>query len=230
MNYFIYKGINSKSFKTLVVQELPPITKPPVRYSQTEIDGKDGDVIEILGYKSYDKQISIGLKNLTEIDKIIQWLSGNGEIIFSNELDKFYNAQILEQIDFTRLLRFRIATIKVHIKPYKYSNSEGIETTDTTDETSITITNNGNVTSKPKITLTGTGIINITCNNKELKFTFDNNGQATFDSEKEDVSYANNLLNRNMIGEFIELLEGNNEITWTETITKWEVQNKSRWI
>src|SRR5574344_284621 len=144
MNYFIYKGINSKSFKTLVVQELPPITKPPVRYS------------------------------LTEIDKIIQWLSGNGEIIFSNELDKFYNAQILEQIDFTRLLRFRIATIKVHIKPYKYSNSEGIETTETTDETSITITNNGNVTSKPKITLTGTGIINITCNNKELKFTFDN--------------------------------------------------------
>src|SRR5574344_719721 len=185
MNYFIYKGINSKSFKTLVVQELPPITKPPVRYS------------------------------LTEIDKIIQWLSGNGEIIFSNELDKFYNAQILEQIDFTRLLRFRIATIKVHIKPYKYSNSEGIETTETTDETSITITNNGNVTSKPKITF----------NNKELKFTFDNNGQATFDSEKEDVSYANNLLNRNMIGEFIELLEGNNEITWTGTITKWEVQN-----
>ena len=39
MNYFIYKGINSNTFNSLVVQELPAITKPPIKYQTTTIDG-----------------------------------------------------------------------------------------------------------------------------------------------------------------------------------------------
>lgn len=230
MNYFIYKGRNSKSFNSLIVQELPPITKPPVKYNSTTIDGLDGDIIEVLGYKSYNKEISIGIKNISEIDEIIEWLTGNGELILSNEEDKYYNAQIIEQIDFERLVRFRTAKIKFHIQPYKYSASEGIKTEETSSKKELVITNNGNTISKPIITLTGSGEINITYNNKEIKFKFDENGIATFDSEKQEVSHSEVLLNRNMIGDFIELNKGNNKFTWTGTITKWEIQKKSRWI
>lgn len=230
MNYFIYKGINSNTFSSLVVQELPPITKPPVKYNATTIDGLDGDIIETLGYKSYDKEISIGLKNITQIDQIIEWLTGNGELIMSNESDKYYNAQIIEQIDFERLVRFRTAKVIFHVQPYKYSETEGIETENTASVHELTIVNNGNTIAKPIITLTGSGSIDITYNNKEIIFTFDSNGKATFDSEKEDVSNQEVLLNRNMIGNFIELNKGSNRFTWTGTITKWEIQKRSRWI
>ena len=230
MNYFIYKGKNSNTFNSLVVQELPPITKPPVKYNITTIDGVDGDIVETLGYKSYDKEISIGVKNDTEINDIIEWLTGNGELILSNESDKYYKAQIIEQVNFDRLVRFRTAKVKFHVQPYKYSATEGIETKIPGSGTSATIYNNGNTIAKPIITLTGSGTINIQYNNKELIFTFDSNGKATFDSEKQDVSNADILLNRNMIGDFIELKKGGNHFTWTGTITKWEIQNKSRWI
>ena len=199
MNYFIYKGINSNTFNSLVVQELPAITKPPIKYQTTTIDGRDGDITETLGYKAYDKEISIGLKNMSELDSIIEWLTGNGELTLSNEPDKYYNAQILNQINFDRLVRFRTAKIKFHVQPFKYSNNEERE-------------------------------IEITYNNKEIKFIFDEQGKATFDSEKEDVSSNEILLNRNMIGDFITLKQGDNVFTWTGTITKWEIQKKSRWI
>lgn len=230
MNYFIYKGKNSKEFNSLVVQELPPITKPPIKYSATTIDGLDGDIIETLGYKAYDKEISIGLKNTSEIDEIIEWLTGHGELILSNESDKYYNAQTIQQIDFDRLVRFRTAKIKFHVQPYKYSEIEGIDTENTSSVQTITITNNGNTTSKPIITLTGSGEIDINYNNKEIKFTFDESGIATFDSEKQEVSHAEILLNRNMIGDFIELNKGDNTFSWTGEITKWEIQKRSRWI
>ena len=230
MNYFIYKGINSNTFSSLVVQELPAITKPPIKYQTTTIDGRDGDIVEALGYKAYDKEISIGIKNMSEIDDIIEWLTGNGELTLSNEPDKYYNAQILNSIDFDRLVRFRTAKIKFHVQPFKYSNNEAIDTENTTGLQTLTIRNNGNTISKPIITLEGTGEIDITYNNKEIIFTFDEQGKATFDSEKEDVSCNEILLNRNMIGDFITLNKGNNVFTWTGTITKWEIQKKSRWI
>ena len=230
MNYFIYKGINSNTFNSLVVQELPAITKPPIKYQTTTIDGRDGDITETLGYKAYDKEISIGLKNMSELDSIIEWLTGNGELTLSNEPDKYYNAQILNQINFDRLVRFRTAKIKFHVQPFKYSNNEEIDTEDTTGLQTLTIRNNGNTISKPIITLEGSGEIEITYNNKEIKFIFDEQGKATFDSEKEDVSSNEILLNRNMIGDFITLKQGDNVCTWTGTITKWEIQKKSRWI
>lgn len=231
MNYFIYKGINSKSFNTLVVQELPPITKPQLRYNVSEIDGVDGDVIETLGYKSYDKEITIGIKNTNEINDIIKWLTGNGELTLSNEPDKYYKVNILNEINFERLVRFRTAKIKFHVQPFKYSLTEGIQRIEVQEnQKSITIINNGNTISKPIIALSGEGTINITYNNKELRFTFDENKTAIFDSAKQDVYYQNTLLNRNMIGDFIELNAGKNIINWSGIITRWEIENKSRWI
>lgn len=231
MNYFIYKGINSKSFNTLVVQELPPITKPQLRYNVSEIDGVDGDVIETLGYKSYDKEITIGIKNTNEINDIIKWLTGNGELTLSNEPDKYYKVNILNEINFERLVRFRTAKVKFHVQPFKYSLTEGIQRIAVQEsQKSITIINNGNTISKPVIALSGEGTINITYNNKELRFTFDENKTAIFDSAKQDVYYQNTLLNRNMIGDFIELNVGENIINWSGTITRWEIENKSRWI
>ena len=124
MNKLIWKGIDSSKIKGLLICELPPITKPKMRVQETIIDGVDGSIIEELGYESYDKSIKIGLTYGFDIDEVIKYFSGEGEVIFSNEPDKYYKAKIINRIDYERLLRFKEAVVKFIVQPFKYEYQE----------------------------------------------------------------------------------------------------------
>ena len=121
MNYVILNGVKSTTIKGLLIQSLPPISKPLMRSSIEEIDGRDGDIVTKLGYSAYDKQMSIGLFGDYNVDEVIQFFDSEGTVIFSNEPDKFYNYQILEQIDLERLINFKTATVTFHVQPFKWS-------------------------------------------------------------------------------------------------------------
>lgn len=120
INYIELNGEKSTNVKGLIIQSLPPITKPKMRTSNATIDGRDGDIVTKLGYAAYDKQLSIGLHGDFDIDDAIAFFDSEGEVVFGNEPDKYYRYQILEQIDFERLVRFRTAKVKMHVQPFKH--------------------------------------------------------------------------------------------------------------
>lgn len=120
INYVELNGEKSTSVKGLIIQSLPPISKPKMLTSIETIDGRDGDVVTKLGYSAYDKQLSIGLHGDFDIDDAISFFDSEGEVVFGNEPDKYYRYQILDQIDFERLIRFRTAEVKLHVQPFKY--------------------------------------------------------------------------------------------------------------
>lgn len=120
INYIELNGEKSTSVKGLIIQSLPPITKPKMLTSIETIDGRDGDIVTKLGYSAYDRQVSIGLHGDFDIDDAIAFLDSEGEVVFGNEPDKYYRYQILDQIDFERLVRFRTAKVKMHVQPFKY--------------------------------------------------------------------------------------------------------------
>lgn len=124
LNEIILNGISSNTLQGLLIQSLPPISKPLMRSKKEEIDGRDGDIITPLGYSSYDKTFSIGLSYNYDINAIIKFFDSEGTVTFSNEPDKYYNYRILEQIDFEKLLRFKTATVTMHVQPFKYPTSE----------------------------------------------------------------------------------------------------------
>lgn len=124
LNEIILNGTSSNTLQGLLIQSLPPISKTMMRSKKEEIDGRDGDIITPLGYSSYDKTFSIGLSYNYDINAIIKFFDSEGTVTFSNEPDKYYNYQILEQIDFERLLRFKTATVTMHVQPFKYPTSE----------------------------------------------------------------------------------------------------------
>lgn len=165
MNSIIWKGIPSTDIQGLLICELPPITKPEMRTRETEIDGKDGSIIEELGYAPYTKTMKIGLHSIYNIDKVIKYFTGEGDVIFSNEPDRVYHARITEQIDFTRLLRYRQATVKFTVQPYKYKRNEYmVETqTATASGTNLVLKDSGNTLMK--IT---TDAIGVTVHGKNL--------------------------------------------------------------
>lgn len=120
INYIELNGEKSTNVNGLIIQSLPPITKPKMRYSSEEIDGRDGDIVTRLGYAAYDKEMSIGLHGDFDIDDAIAFFDSEGEVVFGNEPDKYYRYQILDKIDFERLVRFRTAKVKMHVQPFKY--------------------------------------------------------------------------------------------------------------
>lgn len=141
-NTITWKGVSSTTIDGLLICELPPITKPPLRVQKTTIDGRDGCIYDDLGYDTYSKSITIGLHGDFKIDKVIKYFSGEGELIFSNEPEKVYTAKVTDQIDYDRLVRFRKAKIKFEVQPYKHKHNEAYKEaqTATVSGTSIAVT------------------------------------------------------------------------------------------
>lgn len=120
INYIELNGEKSTDIKGLIIQSLPPISKPKMRTSNETIDGRDGDTVTRLGYAAYSKEVSVGLHGDFDIDDAIAFFNSEGEVVFGNEPDKYYRYQIVDQIDFERLIRFRTAKVKMHVQPFKY--------------------------------------------------------------------------------------------------------------
>ena len=232
MAKIIWKNIDSETIPGLIITNIPPITKPKMKTSITKIDGRDGDIIEELGYESYTKSIGIGLTRNYDIDRVMKYFTGVGELIISDEPDKVYKAQIIEKIDYERLIRFKTAVVKFYTQPSKYLKDEKSIILDVNNETSLKITNVGLEKSKPIITLEGTGTIEISLNGFNLfKYVFpENETKVVIDSLEEEAYLDNVLKNRNMLGTFPIFEVGENTISWSGNVTKISIEPKSRWL
>ena len=235
-NYIILNDRSSEEIPGLLIQELPPISKPLLRNQIEEIDGRDGDIVMPLGYAAYDKDVSIGLYGKFDVDDVIDYFNSEGKVVFSNEPDKYYKYQILNQIDFERLVRFRTATVTFHVQPFKFANNEKSKTYTSFDNNSITVRNNGNYYSRPKITVFGTGTINLSLNGNQL-FVINLGSQAaqiTIDAEQLEAydEDTNVLMNRSVDGDYdnLRLKVGTNTISWSGSVTKIVINKYSRWI
>lgn len=232
-NSFIWKNEFSED-QGIIVTSLPPIVKPPMRFESIEIEGRDGDIINPLGYSSYVKNMNIAfLPNAefdnVQLDYIVNWLSGKSKIIFSNEGDKYYEGNILERIDYEKALRLRTASLKIKVQPFKYS----------VQEYKVIKTSNFNFYSSyyldvlPVITITGSGLIHLLINNAEI-CQVNINERITIDSVLQEAYKDNvsNLANRNMLGDFPTLKYGNNSISWfgEGTVSKFEIKYRGRWL
>lgn len=231
-NYVIQNGKDSRYIKGLLIQELPPITKPLMRTSIEQIDGRDGDVITRLGYSAYDKKMKIGLFGDYDIDDIIPFFNSRGTVTFSNEPEKYYVYDIIDAIDYERLVRFRTAEITYHVQPFKYSNIEKLKvfSNPTSD---IIIRNNGNYVSKPIIHIKGTGTINLSLNGVQLfRIDLSTTNSITIDTGRLEAYNDNVLMNRYVVGDYDKfvLKVGANSVSWDGALTYIAFEKLSRWI
>lgn len=238
MSYVIINGKKSSLVKGLLIQSLPIISKPLLRSKIEEIDGRDGDIITKLGYAAYDKTVKIGLFGDYDVDEVIRFFNQSGKVIFSNEPDKFYKFDILNQIDFEKLLRFKQADVTFHCQPFKYSAVDDSLTFNTTGLNQIKIFNRGNVESRPRISFTASGnvAIYLSLNGTQILVFTAANQTIVIDGEKMNAYIGTSLANRSVSGDYnkLRLLPGENTISWTNayegSLTQITVENFARWI
>ena len=217
----------------LIVTSLPPITKPKMRYSSEEIDGRDGDIITTLGYQAYDKTLSIGLHGGFDIDKVVEFFSTSGTITFSSEPDKVYRFRQLDSIDFERLVRYRTADVKLHVQPFKTGRLQRPKVFTSSDAQAV-IVNAGNVVAAPKLTVEASGNIGLYLDGSQV-LQVANTGDYTLVIDVANLEASTPegaLMNRHITGDYQRLMlsPGKHSIKWSGTVSSLTIEDYSRWI
>ena len=234
--YLIINGVSSKNINGLLIQSLPPISKPKMRTSIEEIDGRDGDIVTTLGYAAYEKAITIGLKGDYNVDDVIEYFNTSGQVTFSNELDKYYNFAIYDTIDFNKLIRFRTANINFHVQPFKYSVDEPpVKWTNTGEQTiaNISVRNLGNIYSRPKLTIVGSNTITVYIGNTQIySIELSAAGETIIIDDMNATDGEGNYLNRQVTGDYdnFKLATGVNNLRVTGAVQSVTLNKYCRWI
>lgn len=223
----------SYGVRGLIIGSLPPIGKPAMRYNAEEIDGRDGDIVTELGYEAYDKEVEIGLHGGFDIDRVIEYFATSGTVTFSSEPDKVYRFRQLDAIDFERLVRYRTATVKFHVQPYKSSRLAQPKSFAGSDA-QATVTNIGNVASAPTFTIEASGDIGLWLDGTQI-LSIANTGAYTLVIDTDELEASTpegELMNRKITGDYgrLRLAPGRHTIKWSGSVKTLTIENYSRWI
>lgn len=222
---FVWKGIHSNE-KGLKIISLPNITTPEKREEKIIIPGRDGYLTQSdESYEGEVKPVEFDIKH-DNFDDIKTWLNGSGEVIFSNEPDRYYKARIINKLDLARVLeKFHGGIIQFDCQPFGYDLNNNLIIIDKP----ISIYNEGTHESQPYMKIHGSGNISLNINDEVIKLKNVNNF-IELDSEIQECFRGDLNCNNDMQGEFPIFKVGENKISWTGNVSKIEVTPNWRYL
>lgn len=230
MNIVEINGVKSTRIRGLMISELPPIVRPEMRAQIEEIDGVAGQIVTELGYQAYERVVKIGLHGSFDIDDVIRYFSGAGNVIFSNEPDKVYDFWMLKSVSYERLVRFRTAEVTFLVQPYKHSALEGVIEL---AGSPAGLRNHGNVEAMPTYMVAGSGNVTLSVNGgPAVTLALGSGSTITIDCDRLEAYSGSTLKNRSVTGDYLDLAlsPGANTLEWTGSVSSIKVGRRSRWI
>lgn len=242
MSYFIFNGIDSRQYGIL---EKLPLDIRSERTTQI-IDMPYGTpvVYQSPAYKSQKITVNLGLKDTSaaHLSEINQWLSGYHNLIFSDDLNRHYKAVCNGVLNGERMVR-QLGKLPVTftVMPFKYDNVTSYETVQLSSLNQVSniayINGVGTAPSEPLIKIYGNGNFNMDINDGKSFFQFFSVSEyIVIDVEARKIyDKNNNCINDNVIvkGSLGELTLYNNKslrVVIDKTVTKFEINKKSRWL
>lgn len=220
--WFIWNGMNSDAMG-LWISKLPKITRAPERYEQVEIPGRAGKLTLLEGddvYDDYVKEVSVQTVNWNPLlHEVINKLRGEGDMVFSNEIDRVYHGRIAPEVAFERLGNSLLqAKIQIITEPFKRNRYEAKDRISSSDSV-INIYNPGDVASRPYVSVTGVGnYTGITIGGVSMGFD-SLTGTIDIDCDAEVITYLNSgvreIWTGSYIGEFWKIPVGASQIAVT---------------
>lgn len=217
------------STKGIIVENIPTIIKGKKRIETYEVEGKNGLLMVDKGtYDSFIVSLSCHFNEIHDIDEIKSFLDGYGKLSIDGERE--YEAVVNNQIDFEEIDRsgFRKFPIQFLCNPIAHDiQSTSVEIT---EPTSLTINQTANT--YPIITIEGTGDVVVYINNKAFNL-YDLNSEYTYTLDcnaKEIVDQLGRNCSNQMRYDFPYLKPGENTISYTGTITSFEIEYKKAYL
>lgn len=206
---------------------LPERISPKRRDEAIVISGRHGTLTATDGtFETYILQAEFILKDISKIDKICSHFKGEGDLIFSSNLDRKYKARVNNQVEFSRIIRsLKRFVVEFEVQPFMYEAAPSNLTL--TEPTSIL--NIGTFESEPIVTVYGQGDITLTINNSNIILN-GVEGKITINSEILNAYKDTLSLNNKMSGDFPVFSVGENIISWTGSVTKLEITPNWRWL
>lgn len=232
MNYFIFKGINSKD-KDIIINKMPPIVKPERKINLIEVPGRNGTLhIDEEAYKTMVIQIECTLLKRETLRDIMAWLDGEGELILSNEPDKFYKATIINQIDYSGIVNIlHTFPLQIELQPFLYSNEMFIRKYNNLAKFNFNIPD-ATAKMKPIIYLTGSGKINFNINNEGIIINLDENDYIEINCDLQIAYKENQSANNKILGDLnkINLVPGMNIFDIIGNYEKIEIKYRKTYL
>ena len=230
---FNFRGKNSFSDYGVYISKRPSIPSPKRRIINVVIPGKSSSLrFDENTYEDISIAVECSIKDEVlpdKIDEIKEWLLAYGEsdLIFSNQNNKKYIAQVVNAIDFTQVLKYISKFVIVfNCRPFKYES----ESTTIEMIAEGSITNPGSIYSEPIIKIFGSGDINVTINSEIIKLKEVTDHIILDTVQQNCYNETIDNLNNKMNGEFPKFEVGENNISWTGAVSKVEVIPNWRWL
>lgn len=228
--HVIINGTSSETLQGLQVLSLPPIKKPRMRTSIAQIDGRPGDIVTRLGYEAYDRAITVLLHHTYDTEAISAFFNSSGKIVFSNEPDRVYDFETIEEINFEKAARWKTATVTFHVQPYKLAYpAESV----IVQGASAALNNQGNTDSAPRLMIDGSGDVAVRLDGSQIfEISMPTGGRITIDAATMDAYASGVLANRSVIGSYdnFRLSPGSHSLECTGSVNGLVIENVSRWV
>ena len=231
-DYIIWKGINSRTVG-ITVTDLPEIILPEERVTFTDVPGLSGSLAQTEGVDVY-KDITLAVKcycpdpTPEAIASIAACFRGSGKLELPNRLEGYYEARVVNQISFAKILKGnkpRTFTVNFRCKPLLHLYSGETEETVSSGDF---LHNPTGIQAKPLFTITGSGDITLLVGTQIIQLNGIEGG-IILDSELQEAYWENVLKNSCMTGEFPLLGEGDSAVSWTGGSVS-EVKVIPRWV
>ncbi len=229
--WFSFNGRKSSEFGIRVLRQ-PALVRPLERITRTLVPGHAGSLVTTQGEDVFDDillEAECYLENTERIGDINAWLKGGGKLELSGRQGGHYRARVNNQISFEKLLRVNPhVSFSVIFRCFPFWYRDNVSDITVTVSGTM-ITNPGNVSAEPLITVYGEGDISLMVGTTlvELEGV---SGSIVLDCELKEAYAGGALMNSHMTGEFPVLRPGANAVSWSGAVTKVVVRPRWRYL
>lgn len=219
-----WKNIEFRN-KGIIVEKTPKVSKGKKRITTYDIPGRNGFLsVDEDTYEPFSLQVECHTKETNNIQEICSYLDGYGNISFDNI--KQSTAIINNAIDLEKVQMFKKFMVKFLVNPifeditattYNVLNNNELEISGSYSKI------------YPIIHLQCSGNVSITINNNTF-YLSDTDGEYILDCKNKVITHNNTNASNIMNGDFPILINGENDIDYTGTITAFTIDYKKTYL
>lgn len=238
--WFEFKGIRSTDMG-IQLKSLPTRTVPAQKYTRKTVSGRNGTLTVSGGeYGDASVQQEMDVIDTDRMAEILGWLSGSGDLRFSDEPELIYkNASVEKEYQRKFIVPRATAqrfTVKWTCEPFRREYVESPDLMITASGT--TISNPGTAEALPRIEIIGRGDFSVNIGIQTMFFAGVEDG-IIIDSELGDAFTPDGslLANDKCSGELFRIQPGANIVSWVTggedgdgTITKITIKPRWRYV